>query len=49
MVHSGMIAEMAIDKVYSVYGEGQPVSRILRRMQIDKKSGGHRDLRISNA
>ena len=44
MVRAGMLAEVAIDKIYKVYGEGQAVTKILREMQKDKARGGHPEL-----
>ena len=44
MVRAGMLAEVAIDKIYKVDGEGQAVTKILREMQKDKARGGHPEL-----
>ena len=46
MVQAGMLADVAIDKVYAAYGENQSVTKILRQMQIDKGRGGHPQLNI---
>ena len=46
MVQAGMLADVAIDKVYAAYGEYQSVTNILRQMQKDKGRGGHPQLNI---
>jgi hypothetical protein len=40
------LAEAGINKMYQVYGEGQPVSKILKAMLADRKRGGNPELRI---
>ena len=37
MGRAGHASDVAIDKIYSVYGRGQPVTDILRTMRKDKK------------
>jgi hypothetical protein len=47
MVRAGYLAEVAIDKVYDAYGDGESVTYILRQMQKDKRArGGHPELRV---
>jgi len=45
MVRSGYSAERACDKIYSVYGPGLSVTKIIKAMIRDKKNGGHPALR----
>jgi hypothetical protein len=46
MVQAGMLAVVAIDKVYAAYRENQSVTNILCQMQRDKARGGHPQLNI---
>jgi hypothetical protein len=46
MIRAGYTAETAIDKIYKVYGENQPVTKILKAMVRDRKNGGHPQLHI---
>jgi hypothetical protein len=46
MVRSGMDSKDACDKIYTVYGKRESVTKILRALQRDKKTGGHPNLRI---
>jgi hypothetical protein len=41
LVRSGELASVAIDKIYYVYGGGESVTTILKKMQADKQIGGH--------
>ena len=45
MIRSGYTVDRAIEKIYSVYGHMQPVTKILFAMIKDKKIGGHPELR----
>ena len=46
MVHSGMDANDACDRIYAVYGHNESVTKILKALQRDKRTGGHPNLRI---
>jgi hypothetical protein len=39
LVRAGFTAEVAIDRVYQVYGEIKPVTRIINRMKQDRRAG----------
>ena len=45
LVRHGYSADNAIDKIYDVYGRGTSVTKIIKRLQIDKKHGGNDALR----
>ena len=45
MVAKGHIADVAIDKILTVYGRNLSVTTILCKMQKDRKTGGHPELR----
>lgn len=44
LTRRGHSYDTAIDKVYQVYGRGQPVSYILKKMRQDRQNGGHPSL-----
>ena len=46
MVHSGMDANDACDRIYAVYGQFKSVTKILEALQRDKRTGGHPNLHI---
>ena len=46
MVRSGMLADVATDKIHEACGESLAVTAILREMQKDKPRGGHPGLRV---
>ena len=46
MIRAGYTAERACDKIYSVYGDRLPISKIIKLMISDKKDGGHVALRV---
>ena len=46
LVARGHTSDLAVDKVYAVYGRNQGVTKILQAMQQDRnKRGGHPELR----
>eukprot|EP00956_Cyclotella_meneghiniana_P016518 scaffold26080_cov43-Cyclotella_meneghiniana.AAC.7 len=45
MVNRGYSADSAIDKIYDVYGRSTSVTKIIKRLQEDKKNGGNDALR----
>ena len=45
MVRQGYSADSAIDKIYDVYGRSTSVTKIIKRLQEDKKNGGNDALR----
>ena len=45
-LRAGYTAHAAVDKIYAAYGKSSSVSSILKRMQSDKKNGGHEMLRL---
>ena len=46
MTRAGYTADVAIDKIYKMYGESLSVTKILLAMIEDRKNGGHPQLRI---
>ena len=46
LIRAGYTADVAIDKIYKVYGESLPVTKILLAMIEDRKNGGHPQLRV---
>ena len=40
----GHTSDVAIGKIYQVYGEGLSVIDITNKIRHDNKNGGHRDL-----
>ena len=46
LVRAGFTSEVAIDKVYQVYGRGTSVTTILIMMIRDRKTGGNPNLRV---
>ncbi|KAG9397780.1 hypothetical protein AC1031_016630 [Aphanomyces cochlioides] len=46
LIRAGFTSDVAIDKVYSVYGRQLPVSSILTELRADRKRGGHPALRV---
>ena len=46
LVRAGFTSEVAIDKVYQVYGRGTSVTTILIMMVRDRKTGGNPNLRV---
>jgi hypothetical protein len=48
LVGAGVSSQVAIDRIYSVYGLGTPVTRIIIQLKRDRKAGNlHRSLQIS--
>ena len=45
MVRAGHSADRAIDLIYRAYGSNSSVTKIIKKMIGDKKSGGHPVLR----
>ena len=45
LVTQGYSADSAIDKIYDVYGRSTSVTKIIKRLQEDKKNGGNDALR----
>lgn len=43
---AGFSANAAIDRIYDAYGHRSSVTSILKKMQADKKNGGHPNLRL---
>ena len=43
MVRSGLMAQVACDRIYEVYGRGT-VMEIIKLMRKDEREGGHRQL-----
>jgi hypothetical protein len=46
MVRSGMDANDACERIYAVYGQFNSVTKILRALQRNKRTGGHPNLHI---
>ena len=46
LIRAGFTADEAIDKIYRAYGERLPVSVILTKMILDRRSGGHPSLHL---
>jgi hypothetical protein len=46
LTRAGYTSDVAIDKVYAVYGHRLPVSTILQHLREDKGQGGHPSLRV---
>jgi hypothetical protein len=45
LIRAGLTAQVAIDKIYEVYGKDKPTTYILERMRADRRSHGmHPDL-----
>ena len=44
MIRNGYTFNSAIDKIYDVYDRSRSVTKILRQIRIDSKSGGHPQL-----
>ena len=45
-VRSGSTAQVAIDRIYQVYGRNQSIIQITNQMRRDRQNGGHPNLRI---
>ena len=45
LVRRGYTAEVAIDRIYNVYGRSQSVTKIIDAMKVDRRNGGHANLR----
>ena len=47
LVRAGFTAQVAIDRIYNVYGLNAPVTRIINQMKRDRNAGNlHRSLQI---
>lgn len=46
LVRAGHTSNVAIDRIYDVYGRGQSVTNIINRMRRDRAQGGHPNLRV---
>jgi hypothetical protein len=46
MINRGYTYNTAIDRIYAVYTNRISVTKILRLIRIDKKRGGHPELRF---
>ena len=44
MINAGYTSDLAVDKVYLVYGRSLAVTYILQKMAEDRKTGGHPEL-----
>ena len=46
MINHGLSAQVAVDKIYNVYGNLGSVTKILRKIKRDKQNGGHPELQF---
>ena len=45
LMRRGLTSSAAIDRIYQVYGVRSSVTTILQKLRLDKKQGGHEQLR----
>lgn len=41
LINRGYTADIAIDKIYAVYGRNTPLTALLEKMRVDRRMGGH--------
>jgi len=46
LVRGGHSADVAIDRIFTTYGESTPITKIIEKMRVDNTSGDHPNLRV---